>query len=128
MRLIRTTPSWQKRQAAVYGLWGLADQRAEGLLIRILLDKKEVEKTRGFAAEALGLLHPTPLIEEAYIAALQDSSVEVRYSALCGLGGSPCRGALPFVKNLLDDHAIGDGESTIAGLAATVILQIEGRV
>jgi hypothetical protein len=76
----------------------------------------------------LGLLHPTPRIEKAYIAALQDSSVEVRYSALCGLSGSPCRGALPFVKNLLDDHAIGDGESTVADLAATVILRIERRV
>jgi HEAT repeat protein len=125
MRLIRTTPSLQKRQAAVYGLWGLTDQRAEGLLIRILLDKTENEKTRGFAAEALGLLHPTPHIEKAYIAALQDNSVEVRYSALCGLSGSRCKGALPFVKSLLSDDSMMNGEGTVAELAVVVMPQIE---
>ena len=96
-------------------------------MIKILLDKREVEKTRGFAAEALGFLHPTPRIEKAFIAALQDESVEVRYSTLCGLSGWRYSNALPFVKSLLSDHSIMAGEGTVAELAARVIHAAEAH-
>jgi HEAT repeat protein len=125
IRLFRTTRSWLKRQAAVFALGQLADKRAERLLIRVLLDPKEVAKTRGFAGEALGLLGPKPQILKVLVAALEDESAEVRYAALCGIGALRSKTALPAVKSLLSDDTVGAGQSTIADRAAKVIKDIE---
>jgi len=121
MRLIKTTRSWFRRQAAVFALGQLSDQRAEPLLSRVLQNTKEVAKTRGFAAEALGLLDLAPQTQKALIAALQDESAEVRYSALCGIGAQRNRSALPAVKSLLADRTVVDGTNTIADRAASVV-------
>jgi HEAT repeat protein len=122
--LIRKTRSRLKRQAAVFALGQLADQRARPLFIQVLSNTKETEKTRGFAAEALGLLRPSRRSLETLTLALSDASVEVRYSALCGLAALRSKESVPALKGLLNDSAVVDGSRPVAARAAAAIRDI----
>jgi HEAT repeat protein len=123
MQLIRTSASPFKRQAAVFALWRLTDVRARPLLIRILRNEREDVKTRAFAAEALGLLPLTRNSVSAMIAALDDPSVEVRYSAVCGFSGLRSTAAVPALKRLLTDNMVVDGQP-LGKRAAKVLVEI----
>lgn len=114
MHLVRTMTSSFKRQAVVFALGGLQDKRARSLLEWVLADLREDPKTRGLAAEALGLLRPKTPTVKVLIRALEDPSAEVRYSALCALGALRSRYALPAVKRMLEDRTIVDGDKAIS--------------
>jgi HEAT repeat protein len=85
MRLIRETRSPLKRQAAVFALGLLADQRARTLLEKTMLDPTEPSRTRGFAAEGLGVLRPNPRTVKRLQALLHDDDPHVQRSASCAL-------------------------------------------
>jgi HEAT repeat protein len=127
MHLVRTMKSSFKRQGVIFALGMLQDKRARSLLERVLADLREDSKTRGLAAEALGLLRPKEASVKFLIRALEDPSAEVRYSALCALGALRSRYALLAVKRMLEDHAIVDGDKTIAYYASVVTRDIEGE-
>jgi HEAT repeat protein len=125
MELARRTPSHIRRQAAVFALGMLHDERARSLLIHLLLDVEQDPKTRGLAAEALGLLRPNAQSTRALIQVLGRGSGEVRYSALCGIGALRSKAALPTLRRLLDDPTIASEEHPIAEVAARIVKDIE---
>jgi HEAT repeat protein len=126
LRLIRTTDSVFKRQAAVFALGFLHDERARPMLTKILLDAKENARTRGLAAEGLGLLRARPGTLQALVELLRDASAEVRYSALCSLGALRGKTAVGPIRNLLGDPTIADGSMSVADRAAEVLAGIRG--
>lgn len=127
MRQIRTATSGFMRQAAVFALGQLIDERARMLLTRVLLDLKEIPKTRGFAAEALGLLRFKKATLTSLVRASEDESPEVRYSVLCGLGALRDKATLPVLERRLNDHAIVD-RGTIAEHATLIIDEIRRHI
>ena len=126
IHLVRTTDSGFRRQAAVFALGLLHDQRARSALTKALLDARESAKARGLAAEALGLLRATPRTVHVLIEMLRDASAEVRYSALCSLGALRSKPALRSIESLLGDQTIVDGSMSMADRAAEVMAGIRG--
>lgn len=123
--IFRSTQSPTKRQGAIFALGRLYDPRARSVLVKIVSDRKEDDKSRGLAAEALGLLRPAKASTSALIGALGDDEAEVRYSALLAVGALRCREALPAVERLKNDSTPVDGDGTIADHASMVISDIE---
>jgi len=122
---VRSTHSATKRHGAIFALGRLYDPRARSVLVKIVSDRKEDERARGLAAEALGLLRPAKPSTSALIQALGDDSAEVRYSALLAIGALRCKEALPAVKRLRGDSAPVNGDGTIADHASRVTSEIE---
>jgi HEAT repeat protein len=124
MKVIARSPPL-KRQCALITLGQLADRRARQLFARTLSDPSELAKTRGIAAEALGLLPPSRQVVKALVSALADPSAEVRYSALCGAEALRCRECLPALRALLGDRVVVEGAHTLADQAANAVRIIE---
>lgn len=140
LKMLERSENASRRQMITYALWFLADARARPVFIELLLDKDEDDTTRGFAAEGLGSLRPTQRSLEALVSALEDASVYVRVSALCGLSwpGELIRAAgkkwasraarlvfiqkaLPAIRRRLKDRAAIKGEGTVASYAASIL-------
>jgi HEAT repeat protein len=145
LNLLKISTDPARRQMIAYALWGLADARARPVLIKLLSDKNEDETVRGFAAEGLGMLRPTVRSLGALVSALEDLSVNVRVSALCGLSaarylvranGSREKGraarrffnerAIPAIRARLHDRDAIKGEGTVASYAASVLSSWKG--
>jgi HEAT repeat protein len=124
LRLLRSTRVGVKRRGAVFALMQLADERARQTLARIVGDRREEEKTRGLAAEALGFLRSVRRSNDALIAVLRDPSAEVRLSALCALDALHDTSATGSILPLLGDSALADGGESIAERAALVLLSL----
>lgn len=113
------------RQAAIYALNLLGDERAVEPLIALLTDRKEDEKVRGMAAEALAHQMDrraiSPLID-----ALRDASVEVRFWAAFALGELGDPQALPELERLAaTDEAVLPGWWSVSKEAASAIQRIK---
>ncbi|MBI3664245.1 MAG: HEAT repeat domain-containing protein [Acidobacteria bacterium] len=140
LKMLERSKNVSRRQMIVYALWPLSDVRARPVLIKTLLDKEEDETVRGFAAEGLGMLRPTHRSLEALVSMLEDASVYVRVSALCGLGatGELIRAdgrrasiraarrvfvarAIPAIRARLKDRAAIKGEGSVASYAASIL-------
>jgi HEAT repeat protein len=137
IEVVRTAGEVRKKQAAAYALWLIGDNRARNTFIRIAEDSAEDDTTRGFAVEGLGSLKPTARTVTVLVRALQDSSVNVRFSALCALSGAASlavnlkvrpevrllltRRAIPAIRRRLQDKGKIKGEGTVAKLAGTIL-------
>jgi hypothetical protein len=130
--LLSQTTEPTRRQQIVYALWFLADRRSIPTLLRLLADVEEDDSVRGYAAEGLGSHRHTTEILEALAAALSDSSVNVRVSALCALSGAhrvvPKENrnvfqmkVVPAVIGRLTDQEGCQGEETIAEMARSLL-------
>ena len=97
-------------------------------MVNILLDIRQDAKTRGFAAEGLGLLPPTRRSTNALIKMLHDQSTEVRYSALCALGALRSKAALRSIESLLNERVVMPGEMSLYDRASEVIASIRGEL
>lgn len=145
LKMLKNSPDPSRRQMIAYALWHLADARTKSVLIDLLANKEEDETVRGFAAEGLGSLRPTLRSLEALVSALDDASVYVRVSALCGLSIPSCilragvrevkyraarrffkQRAIPEIRTRLHDRAAIKGEGTVASYAASVLRNWRG--
>lgn len=118
-------PTAHAKEAAIYTIWMLHETRAEDTLIRLsrALDHEE-EHTRSMATEVLGNTIYRLRTQRAVAERLFDPSVDVRYSALCALGG--LYPSLPeFVKTALraklNDPDRVDEHRVIAEYAAELL-------
>ena len=125
LRLFRSTSSLPKRQGAIFALGRLNDPRARSLFLTVVSNPKEDARTRGLAAEALGLLRPKKRSISVLIAALNDHSIEVRHAALLALGALRCKKALPALRCLQSDHTAIGGEGVLSDHVLRVISGIE---
>lgn len=125
LQLIRDSKSAFVRQAAVFAVGQLADPRARPHLIRVLKNKSELPKTRGFAAEALGLLRSQPASSETLISALGDVEPEVRCAAVSAIAALRDRRAVPALRSLLTDRTIVDGDRTLSEFASDALRTME---
>ena len=116
------------RRGAVFALMQLADERARGMLVRIAAGAREEEKIRGLATEALGMLRPRRRSLRFLIEALHDPCAEVRFASLCALGALREHDALPFIRPLLSDTTVVDGDESVGDRAAVVLRSIEDAV
>jgi hypothetical protein len=145
LKMLRNSTRRSRRQQIAYALWFLADARTKPVLIELLSNKKEDDAVRGYAAEGLGSLRPSLRSLEALASALEDASVNVRVSALCGLSLPACllrlnpkqiknraarrffiQEALPAVRARLHDRAAIKGEDTVASYASLVLSNWKG--
>jgi HEAT repeat protein len=110
-----------RRRAAVFALFQLADNRARQALIRAACDASEEHKTRGLAAEALGLLKRTRYTSGVLVRLLSDPSGEVRFGSLCGLAVLRERSAVPTIRALVSDRTVVDGTETVGDRALLVL-------
>ncbi len=84
--LTPATPDYLK-QEAIYCLWMLNDRRGAGTLAKIALDRKrESDRTRLMATEALGNNVHKSFIQRVLAQAMNDPYIGVRMSALCAAG------------------------------------------
>lgn len=125
IHLVRTAPSSLKRRAAVFAIVQFHTEKARPVLEKVLLHPHEAPETRGLAAEGLGLLRVSRKTLRILVRVLQDSSPELRYSALCALAALRSPAALPAVKRLQNDKAAVDGGAAIADRAAQAVRDIE---
>jgi HEAT repeat protein len=93
------TTDQEHRVAAAYALGFSFDSRAVAPLSRILGDRVQGARLRGYVAEALGYLGDVTAVG-ALIRALSDPSAEVRYWAAFALGQIGDRRALPRLRKL----------------------------
>jgi HEAT repeat protein len=128
IEVIRSKSSTIKRQASIYALSLLGDERARACLERVLLDPEELPQSRGMAAEALGLLRLRSRTSRALVLMLDNPSAEVRYSCLCALGALRDESALRHIEHLTGDLGSLEGEGTVAERAQLVIHDIREAI
>ena len=113
------------RQAAIYAIWLLGEERGAEILIRIGADiENESEQTRSMAVEALGnTVFRRRRKQEALARHLFDPSEDVKYSALCAL--SFLQSIPPFIQTALREKLTDPGrlddERVIARMANEIL-------
>ncbi len=113
-----------RRAAAAYALGFVGDKRAVEPLLRVLLNRKEETKVRGYATEALAQLGDNLAIEPL-IDCLSDESPEVRFWSAYALGQLGDVRALAALKEVkATDHVVLPGWGKISDEAADAIKQI----
>jgi HEAT repeat protein len=125
--IARRSADASRRGGAVVALMQLVDRRARSTLSRVVADGTELEKTRGSAAEALGLVRIGSAEVRVLAQALDDPSGEVRFSALCAFAAQCGQLRIPAqvwtkIEWLLADKTIVNGDESVADRASAVLL------
>ncbi len=115
------------RQEAIYTLWHLREPRAEHLFLHVCAAvETEEEYTRDMATEALGNTRWRPRTQRALSERLFDSSVSVRFAALCAIGAVDDQ-ALECLRRALEAKLTDPGKVDDSRVIAKLAGQLLGR-
>lgn len=92
-------PSDEKRAASAYMLGRLSDSGSGNDLLEVVLNKKEIQKIRGYAAESLGVLREKNAVNSLLIA-LYESNDELRFWIIYALGQIGDPAAIPDLEGI----------------------------
>jgi HEAT repeat protein len=124
LHVLRTSAECWRREAAIYALGLLADNRAAGQLVQVLGDRRERDNTRSLAADALSGLTNDHRVIQALLRHHNDSSVAVRFSVLCALVSKATESGVSQAFELhLNDTGQLTGRPSIAALVRSGINQ-----
>ena len=129
MDVVRNSTNEEVKNVAIMCLGHLADKNAESLVCDLLTTAKS-EYTRSAAAQALSALARQEQSFEALIAALQDTSAAVRWTAAVTLGNVGDDHAIESLKSRLPDKESVPGlpaEETVSRAAECALQQIAAR-
>ncbi|WP_223748018.1 HEAT repeat domain-containing protein [Myxococcus faecalis] len=125
------------RQGILFALtWHAEPDALWDLMIRVLSDPTEGEKVRGQASEGLAYMFPQVEVGssrfeagvQALLAALKDSSPEVRYCALFALGATAHPPLVPAMEAMLvDETPVPGWVGTVATSAANALEHLKGK-
>ena len=135
MRIIEVSKDPNVRQAAIYALGWVNDPHSSDLLVSIVGDATEQPHTRSLAIQSLQFLNGSERISNSatlrslIVSAMQDSSPEIRYAALCVVTGRDRQH--PAVRKMLEklshDRVRVPGIGRVGELAQSILRETTTR-